>query len=499
MRDLAAALRGLTVRGRSFLAAGGACAVSALVLGEQDLLRVALLLVLLPLSAAVFVSRTRYRLACTRRIDPPRVAAGRTAQVHVRLDNMSRLPTSVLLVEDRVPDALGARARFVLDRIEPGGTRDLSYELRATHRGRYQLGPMSIRLADPFGFCELTRAFRSRDELVVTPAIELLPGTRAEPYAAVSTRRRSALHGEDEVTTRPYRSGDDLRRVHWRTTARVGELMVRREEKPRVGGATVLLDDHLGSWGHYVGPESPFEWAVSAAGSIGAHLARSGYGVRLVTHRGLAAVAAAGNVNPLLDELSTVTQVPTFDPNAAYAAVAAGDGGMLVLVLGHTSPPVARKLGAMRPRSAPAVAVLVDLSRWGQDPAATTDLAGSELAFTRAGWRVLVTGRGSRLIDEWPRVTLPAVRYASGWSRAGSRPGTPWLGAAPWAGRGDGPANAPGTGPTGGTAATALTTDDGAPGDRDRRGITEGLDERWQRRGAGRDGYSDGDAHEVSR
>jgi uncharacterized protein (DUF58 family) len=451
VRDLAAALRGLTVRGRSFLAAGAACAVSALVLGEQDLLRVALLLVLLPLCAAVFVSRTRYRLACTRRIDPPRVIAGRSAQVHVRLDNMSRLPTSVLLVEDRVPEELGARARFVLDRVEPGGTRDLSYDLRATHRGRYQLGPMSIRLADPFGFCELTRAFRSRDELVVPPAIETIPATRAEPHAAVSTQRRSALHGEDEPTTRPYRSGDDLRRVHWRTTARVGELMVRREEKPRVGGATVLLDDHLGSWGHYVGPDSPFEWGVSAAGSIGAHLARSGYGVRLVTQRGLAAVTSARTVNPLLDELAVVTQVPEDDPAAAYSAIAAGDGGMLVVVLGQTSPDVARRLGAMRPRSAPAVAVLVDLSRWGEAQDTEGDLAGCELAFTRAGWRVLVAGRGSRLADEWPRVALPTVRYAGGWSPTSAPGAAPWLGAAGRAGLG----RAPLTGPNGGPAAVS--------------------------------------------
>lgn len=434
MRDLAAALRGLTVRGRSFLAAGGACAVSALVLGEQDLLRVAILLVLLPLSAAAFVSRTRYRLACTRRIDPPRVSAGQQARVHVRLDNMSRLPTSVLLVEDEVPDALGAQARFVLDRIEPGGARDLSYELHAGHRGRYQLGPMSIRLADPFGFCELTRAFRSRDELVVAPAIEVLPGARSEPSAVASTLRRAALHGEDEVTTRPYQSGDDLRRVHWRTTARVGELMVRREERPRVGGATVLLDDHLGSWGHHVGPAAPFEWAVSAAGSIGAYLARGGYGVRLVTHRGLAAVTTAGNIIPLLDELSTVAQSTSPDPAAAYTAIAAGDGGMLVAVLGQTKPEVARRLAATRPRSAPAVAVLVDLTRWGQDSAAGTDLAGCELAFTHAGWRVLITGLGSRLADEWPRVTAPAVRYGTGQPRTGfqagaARLGTAWLGA----------------------------------------------------------------------
>ena len=420
MRDLAAALRGLTVRGRSFLAAGGACAVSAFVLGEQDLLRVALLLILLPASAAVFVSRTRYRLACTRRVEPPRIGAGESALVRVRLENMSRLPSSVLLVEDSLPPGLAAPARFVVDRIEPGGARDLSYELQVGLRGRYQLGPMSIRLADPFGFCELTRTFRSRDELVVTPRIERLPGGRSLPHAAASVLRRSARSGEDEATTRPYRSGDDLRRVHWRTTARTGELMVRREDAPRLGGATILLDDRLGSWGGLAGPGSPFEWAVSATGSIGAHLARSGYGVRLVTHRGLAATAPAGNATPLLDELATIYQVSQVDPRVAFAAVRAGDTGMLVLVLGKTSPDAARRLAALRPRSAPGMAVLVDHSRWQTTPSGwqgavrgPAELAGCEQALTSAGWRVLVANRDSRLGEQWLRAAWPAARYTA--------------------------------------------------------------------------------------
>ncbi|MBL7501609.1 DUF58 domain-containing protein [Frankia sp. CNm7] len=422
MRDFAAALRGLTVRGRSFLAAGAACAVCAVVLGEQDLLRVALLLLLLPLLAAAFVSRTRYRLACTRRVDPPRVSAGQAARVRIQLANMSRLPSSVLLVEDAVPEELGVQARFVLDRIEPGGTRDMSYELGAAHRGRYQLGPMSIRLSDPFGFCELARAFRGRDELVVTPAIETLPGSRSERHVAASALRRAALHGEDEPTTRPYRSGDDLRRVHWRTSARTGELMVRREDAPRLSGATILLDDHVGSWGHQAGPDSPFEWAVSVAGSIGAHLALAGYSVRLVTHRGLAAAVPPGRPGPLLDELAMITQTPVPDPRAAYGAISAGDGGMLVLVLGRTSPEVARRLAAIRPRGAPAIAVLADLTHWYADQESPSDLAGCELALRRAGWRVLVSGRGGRLAEEWPRLARPVTRFGGAASAAKASP-----------------------------------------------------------------------------
>jgi uncharacterized protein (DUF58 family) len=430
VRDLAAALRGLTVRGRSFLAAGAACAVSATVLGEQDLLRVALLLMVLPLAAALFVSRTRYRLACTRRIEPPRVAAGQSANVRVRLDNMSRLPSSVLLVEDHVPDGVAAPSRFVVDRIEPGGTRDLSYEIKVAGRGRYQLGPMSIRLADPFGFCELTRSFRSQDELVVTPEIERLPRSRSMPLAAASRLRRAALRGEEEATTRPYRPGDDMRRVHWRTTARTGELMVRREDAPRLGGATVLLDDHLGSWGDDTGADSPFEWAVRATGSIAVHLASSGFGVRLVTHEGLAAVAAAANPAPLLDELATIVQVPPIDHRPAFAAVAGSDGGMVVLVLGRTAPEVTRRLSTLRPRSSPGIAVLVAGDHWGVGRQAAASLARCAQTLEAQGWRVLVANARTRLADQWPRLMRPGVRSgtagpaaaANGASRQGVSP-----------------------------------------------------------------------------
>ncbi len=88
--------------------------------------------------------------------------------------------------------------------------------------------------------------------------------------AGDSLARAAAVSGEDDIATREYRDGDDLRRVHWRSTAKRGELMVRREEQPRQMRATVLLDararGHRGD-----GPASSFEWAVSAAASVAVH------------------------------------------------------------------------------------------------------------------------------------------------------------------------------------------------------------------------------------
>ena len=110
-------LRGLTTRGKSFLACAVTVCVAAFAFGEKDLLRVAVLVGLLPLLAAWYVGRTRYKLACTRTLQPQRVQVGATARVVLRLQNLSSLPTGTLLLEDRLPYALGSRPRLVLERL----------------------------------------------------------------------------------------------------------------------------------------------------------------------------------------------------------------------------------------------------------------------------------------------------------------------------------------------------------------------------------------------
>ena len=84
---------------------------------------------------------------------------------------------------------------------------------------------------------------------------------------------------------RGYRHGDDLRRVHWRSTARYGELMVRREEQPHRARCTVLLDTRRDAY-FGAGPDSAFEWAVSGAASVATHMLERGYAVRLLTDTG---------------------------------------------------------------------------------------------------------------------------------------------------------------------------------------------------------------------
>ncbi|WP_121193866.1 DUF58 domain-containing protein, partial [Motilibacter peucedani] len=355
-------LSGLTTRGRSFLAAGVAASLVALALGQPDILRVGILLVVVPLASALVVTRSQYRLACSRRIDPPRIAAGETAIVGLRLDNVSRIPTGLLLAEDRVPYVLGSRPRFVLDRVEPQGTRSVGYQVRSDVRGRFSIGPLGVRLTDPFGMCELQRSFTATDSLTVTPVVTPLPAialTGALSGSGNSTARAVASAGEDDVSTREYRHGDALHRVHWRSSARRGELMVRREEQPWQSRATLLLDTRAGAH-RGDGPGSSFELAVSVTASIGAHLADRGYAVRLVAeddgdggsrepalHVAGAGIRASDTRAALLDALAVVApSVRTELTAGGIGARGLGDG-LLVAVLGLLTPLEAQQLASM--------------------------------------------------------------------------------------------------------------------------------------------------------
>jgi uncharacterized protein (DUF58 family) len=433
-----AALAGLTTRGRSLLASGSALVVVAVALGQRDLLRVGVFLVVLPLVAVAVVARTRYRLACTRRLEPARVEAGRPATVHLHLDNVSRLPSGVLLMEDALPYTLGGRPRFVLDRVEPQGARDVSYPARSEARGRFVVGPLSVRLTDPFGMCELSRSFASTSELVVTPVVHPLPPVRLGGDWAgggESTARAVATSGADDIATREYRHGDDRRRVHWRSTARVGELMVRREEQPFQNRATLLLDAresaHRG-----VGPTSSFEWSVSAVASIGVALAHAGFGLSVLREdgRALGPPGLPLTEGLLLESLATVGTSRVADlEQAAERLRRSGVGGVLVAVLGALDLAQAERLARVRATSAGCIAVLVDSESWtgarsaDARAAARDRQAAAAAVLAGAGWRVLPVSHGTSLASVWPLAgrrggSAPPRRPRGTTAAAGGRP-----------------------------------------------------------------------------
>ncbi|WP_167468012.1 DUF58 domain-containing protein [Streptomyces coelicoflavus] len=413
------ALAGLTTRGRSFLAAGIAAAVCAYVLGQSDLLRVGLLLGVLPMVCAAVLYRTRYRVAGSRRLSPGRVPAGSEARVHLRVDNVSRLPTGLLMLQDRVPYVLGPRPRFVLDRVEPGGRREVSYRVRSDLRGRYPLGPLQLRLTDPFGLCELTRSFSAHDTLTVIPRVEALPPVRlsGEAKGYGEGRQRSlALAGDDDVIPRGYRYGDDLRRVHWRSTARYGELMVRREEQPQRARCTVLLDTRVVAFDG-TGPDSAFEWAVSGAASVLVHMLERGFSVRLLTDTGDSvpgegadgfAGASQGTADAaglMLDTLAVIDHSDGTGLSSAYDTLRGGNEGLLVAFFGDLDEEQAAVAAKMRQRSGGALAFVLDSETWSREPADVPGplegSAGRLRMLRESGWTAVTVPRGATVEEVW--------------------------------------------------------------------------------------------------
>lgn len=435
------AFSSLTTRGRAFLAAGIAAALCSLFLGQKDLLRVAIFLIALPVVTVLLVARTHYRIAVTRSVQPARVPAGTQANVRLRLENVGRMPTGPLLLEDRIPYALGTRPRFVLDRMSARWRREVSYPVRSDVRGRFPIGPLSLRVSDPFGLVELTRSFKNSDALLVTPHVVRLPSGRLTgEWAATGETRARAVNadGEEDVTVREYRHGDDLRRVHWRSSARRGQLMVRREEQPWQSRATLFLDTrrigHRGS-----GPTSSFEWAVSAAASVGLHLLRRGYALRLLTDAGVSVSIGHrdsgledGAESMLLDALAVVghSNVGRLD-QSVHAMRHEGSYGMLIGILGVLTPQEAEAMVRIRHRASSGLAMVIDAPTWALSRERAPERVADDLsAGTRllqgGGWRVALVRSGEGIASAWGRLALgPEVLDAAPTPGAFAPPGAP--------------------------------------------------------------------------
>ena len=277
-----------TARGALLAALGPAVCLAGVLVGQRDLVRLGALLVVLLLVALAAASFPRPALVVDRVVGPTVVPLGGRASVRVDLRGTGRgvlgRPGRRLLAEDVVPSALRPAARFVVAPLPPGSTASVRYAVPGTVRGRHEVGPLRLAARDPFGLVVRTRSTRAVDVLLVVPAVVPLP---APARRGAGTGGVAALPspGEDDVVLRDYRPGDDRRRVHWRASARRGELVVRREDAPRRAGAVVVLDPAAGA---VLGPDDTsgldaFERAVTAVASTAEALAAEGLAVRLVT------------------------------------------------------------------------------------------------------------------------------------------------------------------------------------------------------------------------
>jgi len=252
---------------QGWLVGGGAVALIAggRLFGVLELFIIGAAAGALLLASIAIVMLTRLRLAVARSVTPPRVYAGSPSRVELSIRNDGDRPTPVLRLFDAVTGTRGAD--LLLSPLEPDVVNRAAYRLPTDRRGVIEIGPLEVVVTDPFGLASSSTIAAPMAELTVYPHIDdIVPvphTTGDDPYAGADHPSALGRSGEDFYALRPYVVGDDLRRVHWRSTARRDELMVRQDELPWQGRVTVLLDVRRNAH-----TPASLELAVSAAASI---------------------------------------------------------------------------------------------------------------------------------------------------------------------------------------------------------------------------------------
>ena len=238
--------------------------LALLVLGlvfQLNLLVYAMYVLLGVLLLSRFFTRTwTEKLTATRQCAGEVFEIGESTEVTVTVENGGSITIPWLIMEDSLPYAAMTQqpqrikvegGRLALTRLAAGEAEEFNYQVTFLMRGYYQLGPLLLETGDVFG---LHRRFRVATEphfALVLPKVLPLEGynlASRRPMGEIRVVHRLFEDPTRLAGVRPYQQGDPLNRIHWRATARTGEIHSRYYENSRVAGATFLLDFHTDSY-----------------------------------------------------------------------------------------------------------------------------------------------------------------------------------------------------------------------------------------------------------
>lgn len=260
--------------------------------------------------AVVSVARPRRPLAIHRAVHPPRVHVGEVSRLTLEVSNPTRRRTMIMTLHD--PVTRSGPAVLAMAPLSPGESRRATYRLPTRHRGVVRVGPLSGVRSDPFGLASRTEELADVVEITVLPVVEPLGSSvggsgLVDDFNGLSRSRWGPMGGDEFSSLREYVEGDDLRRIHWPSTARTGSLLVRQDDPPWRGRLTVVLDTRAG---RLAGPA--FETAVSAAASLLSAAADRGEQCRLLMTDGTDSGPSDGpaDMESILNRLARVEPGP---------------------------------------------------------------------------------------------------------------------------------------------------------------------------------------------
>ncbi|GAA4674448.1 DUF58 domain-containing protein [Nocardioides nanhaiensis] len=269
LRELVGAVRPL---GWLLLAVAAVGLPAAALLGWRELaLLAAACLVLLLLALPFLLGRTRVEVRLA--LEPSRIVAGGSvaAAVHVRNTSAARMLPTVL----ELP--VGASLhRYGLPALASGATHEENFTVRTDRRGVIAVGPATTRRGDPLGVCSRDSRWSEVHEVLVRPPLVPLEALGAGLLRDLEGVTTDAVSQSDLAfhALREYVPGDDLRHVHWRSSAKAmasggeSQLLVRQYLDTRRSHATIVVEDDLAAWGDALQREEAFETGMSVAASL---------------------------------------------------------------------------------------------------------------------------------------------------------------------------------------------------------------------------------------
>lgn len=280
MSDLATALPGRWLR-RPTRRGAATAGLGAGLLAAGALWRYPGLMVLggslLVLAAVAALSMLRRMPVSVRRqIWPLEVTRFEACEARLRIRRSGGL---LPLAVDTTEHVAGVAFPVQVPPLAGGATAEVRYPIPTERRGVLTIGPLDVRRRALAGLAENRAALGAAVQVRVLPRVLPVRGVPGRVRRAHSGADERVPHGgTDLVGLREYLPGDDLRRMHWATSAKTGKLMVRQDADPSSAHLTILLDDRAGGY-----PDGDMEDAVEVAASLAVAAAESEHGVRLLT------------------------------------------------------------------------------------------------------------------------------------------------------------------------------------------------------------------------
>lgn len=262
--------------------------------GQMIFARIGYLLVVLLGLSVGWALYAIHGIQIERHVLTPRVVVGDT--IRERITIINRWPISRSMIEVIDDSSLPERMKGVVLDIGARQDRQRVWRSRAMIRGVYMLGPTVLVGSDPFGLFRFERRFMAVDQVLVHPRphpIRIRNIGRAMMTGQRASGRRTSDNAPLVVSVREYRPGDSMTRIHWRSTAKRAQLMIKESVNEPGVSATIMLDASgaVQEWrgmsfmpGNMPIPDSTEEYAVSTAASITQQWLAQGYDVGLVAY-----------------------------------------------------------------------------------------------------------------------------------------------------------------------------------------------------------------------